>query len=192
MLCVAASVIVAAVACTPGTEEIEPSPTGTGSNITIPPRPAKNAAEVDLLPTDVYELPEFDVARFEGLLDQLRGEGVPAVVNLWASWCAPCRKEGPLLTSAAFDYGDRVQFIGIDICDAPGLARPFIRDMGWPYPSVFAPGGSPCPPGEFLTNYGYLGPPVTMFFGSDGSLVSEYVGEIPSVSFLRDRIRELL
>jgi cytochrome c biogenesis protein CcmG, thiol:disulfide interchange protein DsbE len=74
---------------------------------------AENAAVTSLLPTTVSALPSFDFDMFERLLYELRG--TPVVVNIWASWCGPCRTETPILVDAAEQYGARVQFLGVDI-----------------------------------------------------------------------------
>src|SRR5881628_2985958 len=67
--------------------------------------PATNATVASLLPTTVSGLPSFDFGTFEQLLYQLRG--TPVVVNIWASWCGPCRDEAPVLVDGAQRYGDR-------------------------------------------------------------------------------------
>ncbi len=82
---------------------------------------AHNATTAALLPVRVAELPTFTPQDYEQLLTQLRG--TPVVVNVWASWCGPCQAEAPLLHGAVERYGDRVQFVGIDILDTIGGAR---------------------------------------------------------------------
>jgi thiol-disulfide isomerase/thioredoxin len=135
------------------------------------PVPARNAAEATLLPTDAFALPEFDLARYERLLGQL--DGTPTLVNFWGSWCEPCRDEAPHLASAHASYGDRVQFLGVDILDAREGAREFMREFGWTYPSVFDP------PAAIRDGLGLLGQPVTLFYDAGGNLVDRWVGPIP-------------
>jgi len=132
---------------------------------------ARNAAEAALLPTDAVALPEFDLARYEQLLGQL--EGTPVVVNFWGSWCGPCRDEAPDLAAAHHEYGDRVQFIGVDILDARASAREFMREFGWTYPSVFDP------PAAIRDGLGVLGQPATLFYDAAGNLVDIWPGPIP-------------
>ncbi len=100
---------------------------------------ARNATTAALLPTHVAELPTFDVQTYQRLLTQLRG--TPVVVNVWAAWCGPCRDEAPLLHAGEQTYGDRVQFLGVDIIDSLDGARGFIDEHGLTYPSVFDPSG---------------------------------------------------
>ena len=115
-------------------------------------------------------------------LSSLRG---PLVVNLWASWCVPCREEAPDLAAAAARYGDRVQFLGVDVQDHRSSAADFIRDSGWSYPSVFDV------PGAVMADLGITGPPATLFYAADGTLVRTNPG-IVSARALDAGIRQLL
>ena len=108
--------LILAAACTRGAAN-DPSPADQGA-------PASNATTAPLLPTSVAALPAFDVETYQQLLTQLRG--TPVVVNVWASWCGPCKAESPLLHEASRSYGDRVQFLGVDILDSLGGARSFL------------------------------------------------------------------
>lgn len=63
--------------------------------------------------------------------------GKPSVINLWASWCKECRDELPLLARAHREYGDQVQFLGIDVNDsAPEAALRLARLAGVTYPQL--------------------------------------------------------
>ena len=59
---------------------------------------APDTATGSLLPSNPYELPEFDLASYEALLSEL--EGTPVLVNVWGSWCGPCKDEAPHLAAA--------------------------------------------------------------------------------------------
>lgn len=136
-----------------------------------PAIPAANAAEAPLLPTDAAALPELNLAGYEDLIGQL--EGTPILVNFWGSWCPPCRAEAPDLTEAHERFGDRVQFLGVDILDSRGNARAFMEEFGWTYPSIFDP------PGAIRDRLGLLGQPVTLFYDETGELVDQWSGPIP-------------
>ncbi len=144
---------------------------------------AQNAATASLLPTHVAALPTFDVEQFQRLLKELRG--TPVVVNVWASWCGPCNAEAPLLHAAAARFGDRVQFLGVDILDSLDGARSFISDRGIVYPSVFDP------PGAIRDSLGMIGQPVTLFYDANGEVVSSWPGQL-SQQALDDGIRQAL
>jgi thiol-disulfide isomerase/thioredoxin len=75
-------------------------------------------------------------------LDDFAGSTV--VLNVWGSWCAPCREEAPALIKAAERLEDRdVQFLGVSVRE-PGVAsaRAFVRNFGVPYPSIYDSDGS--------------------------------------------------
>jgi len=122
------------------------------------------------LPTGPTALPEYTLADYRHALEELRG--TPVVVNVWASWCGPCREEAPLLASANRTYGDRVQFIGVDILDERGSARAFMREFGWTYPSVYDPSGA------IRDGLGLLGQPVTLFYDASGEVVNTWTGPL--------------
>jgi cytochrome c biogenesis protein CcmG/thiol:disulfide interchange protein DsbE len=147
------------------------------------PVSAANATTAPLLPTDAHALPEFDLAAYERLLEQL--DGTPVLVNFWGSWCGPCRAEAAHLAEAHARFGERVQFLGVDILDARESARAFMREFGWTYPSVYDP------PGAIRDGLGLLGQPITLFYDRDGSLIDRWVGPIPEDE-LTQRLRSLV
>jgi thiol-disulfide isomerase/thioredoxin len=65
--------------------------------------------------------------------------GYPAVVNVWASWCGPCRFEFPTLQKLSAAYGKRVAFLGVDSQDSDDAAKTFLEEAPVPYPSYTDP-----------------------------------------------------
>jgi thiol-disulfide isomerase/thioredoxin len=101
---------------------------------------------------------------FEKRLAQLHG--YPAVVNVWASWCGPCREEFPVLQQLSARYGKRVAFLGINSEDATDAAATFLKEEPLSYPSYVDPRKG------ILESLGGLGGfPDTAFFDERGKLV---------------------
>jgi cytochrome c biogenesis protein CcmG/thiol:disulfide interchange protein DsbE len=144
---------------------------------------ASNAATAELLPADVGGLPSFEPATYDELIRQLNG--TPAVVNVWASWCGPCRQEAPLLAAAAKTFGERVQFLGVDVQDERGAARSFMHEFGWTYPSVYDSTGA------IRDHLGFGGQPDTLFYDADGDIVARSPGPLDPAT-LRANINEAL
>jgi cytochrome c biogenesis protein CcmG/thiol:disulfide interchange protein DsbE len=136
-----------------------------------------------LLPATAEALPSFDLAAYHAVLAELRGR--PVLVNIWASWCGPCRDEAPHLRAGHEGYGDRVQFLGVDILDAREDARAFMREVGWTYPSVFDVTGA------IRDGLGLVGQPVTLFYDAAGELVDTWIGPLTRQA-LRTRLESLV
>jgi len=166
----ALALLLAAVltACAPG------SPAETGEEARV---------GASLLPQNRLELPEFDLPKFQAFLKEFRG--TPVVVNIWGSWCAPCRVEAPDLAEVSREFEGRVQFVGVDILDDREAARQFILEFDWPYPSVFDPKG------EIRDRLGYIGQPVTIVYDREGRKSFEWVGAL-NAEILRREIRKVL
>jgi thiol-disulfide isomerase/thioredoxin len=109
------------------------------------------------------DLPDLSLACFTGgspvRLAALRG---PAVINLWASWCAPCREELPVIQELADATAGRLQVVGVDTGDGRDAAASFAADTGVSFPTLFDPGR------KLLTAVGKLGLPVTVFVSATG------------------------
>ena len=138
---------------------------------------AVNATTAGLLPTDAAALPQFDLATFQRLLSELRG--TPVVVNVWGSWCGPCKQEAPELAAAHRRFGREVQFVGVDVLDARGSARAYQERYGLTFPSVFDP------PGAIRDGLGLLGQPTTLFYDASGKLVERWSGPISTAALDR-------
>ncbi|MEX1038542.1 MAG: TlpA disulfide reductase family protein [Acidimicrobiia bacterium] len=118
------------------------------------------------------DLPDLPPITGQELDVMLQRSGNPSVVNVWASWCGPCRAEAPLLTAALAEYGDRVDFIGIDVQDSQADAKNFIASFELDFTHYFDRDRS-VP--EF---YGGFGTPMTFFFDRTGTLVDTHLGVI--------------
>ena len=104
-------------------------------------------------------------------LDPSALKGKVSVVNVWASWCVPCRDEAPLLTELGKDK--RLQVIGINYKDSPDNARRFLGQYGNPYGMVGADGN-----GRAAIEWGVYGVPETFIVGREGKIVYKLVGPI--------------
>jgi len=97
--------------------------------------------------------------------------GRPLVLNLWGSWCVPCRTELPVLAAAARTAGPTLRFLGVDVEDDAASARDFVGAIGVPYNSVVDPEGTTRAALRWSA-----GLPVTVFYASDGREVGRHVG----------------
>jgi cytochrome c biogenesis protein CcmG/thiol:disulfide interchange protein DsbE len=96
--------------------------------------------------------------------------GKPVVLNFWASWCPPCRKEMPALAATARRLQGSVAFVGIDTNDQRGAALSFASQTGVKYPLGFDPHASAA------NDYGVYGLPTTFFISAQGKLLGRQVG----------------
>lgn len=115
--------------------------------------------------------------------------GKVVVVNVWGSWCPPCRAEAPMLADAARDLAERdVVFVGIDSRDpSKAAARAFVRHFDVPYPSIYDPQGR-----TLLAFRGTLSPssiPSTVVIDRRGRVAASVLGEI-SRTTLDDLVEE--
>jgi cytochrome c biogenesis protein CcmG/thiol:disulfide interchange protein DsbE len=113
-------------------------------------------------------------------LRALRGH--PVVVNVWASWCEPCRYELPFFQRQAVKRGARVAFLGVNSGDNRDDARRLSRRVPMPYPSVEDPRQA------LAGRYGLAGLPATVFYDARGKLVLVHQGPFASEAKLAAEI----
>ena len=103
----------------------------------------------------------------------LAGSDRPIVLNVWASWCGPCRSEAPLLRVANDEFGEQVRFIGVDVRDSQDGARAFIAEFGLNGFTHFFDSDGSVP--AALRGFGV---PLTFFFAPGGERVYLHSGVI--------------
>ncbi|MEM8922352.1 MAG: TlpA disulfide reductase family protein [Actinomycetota bacterium] len=127
------------------------------------------AGQAQPLPAE-GEFVGFDRAEFEGVL--VGQVGRPVVVNIWASWCGPCRAEMPLLDAAADAYGEDAVILGVAANDDPDSAAAFLDELDITYPNAFDTTG------DIHDVLDVRAFPTTYVFGADGTLRARVNGGI--------------
>jgi cytochrome c biogenesis protein CcmG/thiol:disulfide interchange protein DsbE len=107
-----------------------------------------------------------------GTVEMSRLHGKPEIINIWASWCAPCRREMPMLQRAHERIGGKVLFLGVDVKDSRSHALTFLAQTGISYPQVSDPDG------RFALGLRLLGVPNTLVVDGSGQLVDRVIGEL--------------
>lgn len=141
-------------------------------------------------PREGFLAPDFTLDTPDGskvTLSELRGKIV--VVNLWATWCLPCRAETPALEKAYEQYKNSgVVILGVDLTsqDSVSDVKSFVQEFKLTYPILLDQAG----------NVGYLyqlrGIPTTFFINREGIIRTEVVGGPMSETFIRSKIEALL
>jgi len=108
------------------------------------------------------------------------------VINLWASWCAPCRDELPAFARLHEAAGSRLQVIGVASRDRPGAAMSYAADAGLPFLSLVDE------PGDLGRALRRPALPVTVLLAADGAVVEVYQGAPLTDATLQKLVRDEL
>jgi thiol-disulfide isomerase/thioredoxin len=101
------------------------------------------------------------------------------VVNFWASWCDPCRKEAPQLARFSREMRSSAQLVGVNFQDGKRAALAFVREFGWQFPNVRDPKG------ELAARYRLIGLPTTFVIDREGRIARTLTGEQRFASLVR-------
>jgi cytochrome c biogenesis protein CcmG/thiol:disulfide interchange protein DsbE len=101
------------------------------------------------------------------------------VLNVFASWCPPCREELPRIASAAHHAKARVAFLGVDEQEAEQMATMFAKQMRLPYPIALDHG-------QFAASYGARSLPETVFVDAHGTVRAIVHGSISAELLARN------
>jgi cytochrome c biogenesis protein CcmG, thiol:disulfide interchange protein DsbE len=148
----------------------------------------KNASEIPSVLIGT-KAPSLSLQPLEGLM--VAGEPVPALtdaaikgklalVNVWASWCVPCRQEHPVLLELARD--PRITLVGINYKDKNDNALRFLGELGNPFAAVGID-----PAGKSAIDWGVYGIPETYLVSPDGTILFKQIGPF-TVESLRDKL----
>lgn len=182
-----------------------------GNDGGVSPTTGEEYGPVDIPAT--LRLPDVKIAPEEGamapdfLLEELGGgeirlsdlRGRPVIINFWATWCAPCRKEMPQFVAAYSRYRDEgLEIVAVNLQEGKSIASRFADDYGMDFTVVVDVDG------EVGDQYRLLGLPTTYFVGRDGVIRSVFTGPFESEergttvqgaigsSELEERIQEIM
>jgi thiol-disulfide isomerase/thioredoxin len=175
----AAAALLAATGCTADSTTdgptAEPAPMPFETCPPARPGRADRCRRTGARPLPAVTLPCFN----GGAPVALAGLGRPAVINLWASWCGPCRTELPELQAFADGAGDRLLVLGVNTDDTRDAAAWAGADFGVSFPSVFDPDGT------LKAGLGRTAIPVTLFVDQRGNVTYQDVSGALTVSKLQ-------
>jgi thiol-disulfide isomerase/thioredoxin len=121
------------------------------------------------------------------------GKGM--VVNFWATWCPPCRREMPLLEEIYDKYkSQNIVVIGVSVDSARDTAKKYVESVGVSYPvwgNVARNGNGAARATRLSSMFGVVGFPTTFFVDANGIIQSSYVGEL-NLAILNKRISKLV
>ncbi|WP_077105001.1 DsbE family thiol:disulfide interchange protein [Agrobacterium sp. DSM 25558] len=146
-----------------------------------------NGLDVSAIPSALIntKAPSLSLPPLEGAnvpaLNDAAIKGKLTLVNVFASWCVPCRQEHPMLKELAKD--ERLNIVGINYKDKSDNALRFLGELGNPYAAIGID-----PNGKAAIDWGVYGIPETYLVGKDGTIVYKKVGPIDAATYERDMI----
>jgi peroxiredoxin len=127
---------------------------------------------MDVSPEEGSLAPDFVLETLDGgeiRLSEQRGKAV--IVNLWATWCGPCRKEMPQFVAAYDRYqAEGLEIIAVNVQESPSIVRPFVDDFGMDFPVALDRRG------KVSDEFRIIGLPTTYFIDREGVIKSVFRG----------------
>ncbi|WP_426140822.1 prolipoprotein diacylglyceryl transferase family protein [Pseudomonas sp. DWP3-1-2] len=125
-------------------------------------------------------LPELALRNAAGEPVQLADyKGRPLVINLWATWCPPCRREMPVLQAAQSERDD-VVFLFVNQAESPQTVAHYLSAQGLQLSNVLFDGT-----GQLAHHVGSMALPTTVFYSAEGRLIGSHLGELSRASLTR-------
>lgn len=141
------------------------------------PAPSEDAAETSSVPESTADYSDFQVHTYEGeyvSLSDIVSEGKPVVINFWTTWCGYCKQEMPDFNEVYKEYGDRVNFMMIDVNgggnDNMEDARAYVESEGFEFPVYYDSDTSAA------YAYGLRSFPTTVVINGKGETIYAYPG----------------
>ncbi len=180
-LAVLAAALLAAGCTSDGTPDHATPPTGQA--IVLPGCPAQAGQS-----TSPSALPDLSLACLGGAgeVPLRRLTGQPTVLNLWASWCVPCREELPAFSRLSTATRGKLQVVGVASRDVPGRSIEYSGQTGMTFPSLQDENGA------LLRALRRVGLPATVLLTADGSVADVYQGRPLTDTTLRALVRDKL
>ena len=152
---------------------------GQSKTENLPAEPIAESADVPVA-THI----DFTLADLDGDMRQLsEWSGKGRLVNFWATWCAPCRREIPLLKKTQAAHGaDGIQVIGIAV-DFPEQVAAYAEEAQFNYPILV--GQEDAMAAAEASGIDFIGMPFTMVIAPNGELIKTHIGEIVEVHIER-------
>ncbi len=145
-----------------------------------PPQPAQTTAAQH----QAQDAPDFTVYDLDGnpvQLSQFRGKAV--VLNFWASWCGPCKREMPDFQEKYLELGDKVHFLMVNLTDGTtetvASASGFVASQGYTFP-VYYDTASQAANAYYVSSI-----PTTYFINAQGKLIAQATGAIDGATLQR-------
>lgn len=182
------SAVLVLTGCTGGGEVADFGPGAPGAD--QPELPADGGLEVgsveepDAVPDADAVLTEADWPEAAAWVRRENAEGRPVVINFFASFCEPCKRELPLLLDTA-EAEAGVSFLGVHTMEQQALGAEMVEEYGIDLPTLHDPRG------DIVFEVGGRGLPHTVAFDTEGRLVSRVFGELTATNLdqLLDEVR---
>jgi len=146
----------------------------TATPVASPAAPIAPTPNLPVGPNPDNLAPDFSLSLLNGgtvALKELRGK--PVVINFWATWCPPCRRELPALQAAFESYQGRIGFIAVDVKEDQAKVAAFVKELGLTFPVALDTDGA-----VSGVAYEVRGIPTTIFVDANGVVVARHVGPL--------------